>query len=195
MQQFLHTIAREFQYFKQNPKMSEIYLPTINGNKDLSGFNIFWATLWANNRNLKGDYTTLSFIEENELKWEENASKIYFLNYHWSNTMTFIAQDVKKYIPNFEMSDENIQLLKNIFEEGKINSFPTERKEEIKKDFGEIYEINFGKSILNYRKIEAIPNEYISGIKQNPIQFQEKELKTDLEDREDRKYENFNFNL
>lgn len=169
MQQLLHTIAQEFQNFKKNPKMSEIYLPTLNGNTNLGGFNTFLASLWANNQNLSGDYTTSSFIENNDLKLKANAPKIFFLDYYWSNTMVFIAQDVQKYLPNFEISDENIQLLKRLFQEEKINSFSVQQKEEVKKDFGEIYEINFGKSVLNYKKIEVVPNEFVIGLEQKKV--------------------------
>ena len=192
MQQLLHIIAREFQVFKQNPKTSEINFPTINGNINLEGFNTFLATLWASNRNLNGNYSTFSFIKENDLKIKEKAPKITFLDYYWTGTMLFIAQDVKKYMPNFDISDENIHVLKKLFQEGKINSFPTRGKEEIEKDFGEIYEINFQENILNYLKVEAIPNEFIIGLEQEKSKEELSQEKKRIKEKVEKEwYDNF----
>ena len=140
MEQLLHKIGKEYQILKNRKILQDVYLPEINGNNDISGFNSFLGLLYASNRNLSGAYTTIPLLQEKEISFKTDGPKVDFLDY-----------EITEFINDVE----------TLLREKKINSFSPTIKEEVERDFGEVLEVNIGKSILNYRKVEAIPNEYI----------------------------------
>lgn len=191
MKQILHELLKEYQQLKNKKEITDVQ-PSINGEKNSLAFNILWASLFASNRNLSGEFLTMDFLRDKEMSIREEVPKITFLKYNFSNTLIFLEEDVKKILPQFDLNDENeVYKLKKAFESNKINSFATDIKDTIEKDLGAVYEVNFGKTILNYNKIEAIPIEYVQGIKQEAkkeLTNQEKDLKNRVENIV---YENF----
>ena len=68
-------------------------------------------------------------------------------------------------VPNYDEDNlEHKEVLKDLFTEGKIISFGIEQQDRINKNFGEVIKVRLNNNILNYNKIEAIPNEYINGV-------------------------------
>lgn len=162
MEQLLHKIGKEYQILKNRKILQDVYLPEINGNNDISGFNMFLGLLYASNRNLSGSYTTISLLQEKEISFKTDGPKVDFLDYEITNTILFVENQIQSFIPEFrEGEQEFINQIETLLREKKINSFSPRIKEEIERDFGKVLEVNIGKSILNYRKVEAIPNEYI----------------------------------
>lgn len=162
MEQLLHKIGKEYQILKNRKILQDVYLPEINGNNDISGFNSFLGLLYASNRNLLGAYTTIPLLQEKEISFKTDGPKVDFLDYEITNTILFVKSQIQQFIPEFrEGETEFINEVEILLREKKINSFSPTIKEEVERDFGEVLEVNIGKSILNYRKVEAIPNEYI----------------------------------
>lgn len=162
MEQLLHKIGKEYQILKNRKRLQDVYLPEINGNNDISGFNMFLGLLYASNRNLSGSYTTISLLQEKEISFKTDGPKVDFLDYEITNTILFVENQIQSFIPEFrEGEQEFINQIETLLRENRINSFSPRIKEKIERDFGKVLEVNIGKSILNYRKVEAIPNEYI----------------------------------
>lgn len=192
MNQLLHNIEKEYKQFKEKEKTKDVYIPSIDGNSNISGFNMLIAILYASNRDLSGEYTTLSSLEEKEILFKKNSPKVKFLDYEITNTILFLEEQVKSVLPKFQENDpELIKEIEILFEKKLLNSFSPYIKNEIEKNLGKVIEINLGKNILNYRKIEAIPNEYIlENKKQKEIELSQKELRI-KEIKENAKYSSF----
>ena len=82
MDQLLHKITVEFQTFKNRNTINEVQIPSINGDINIPGINMFIAALFAANRNLSAQYTTIENIRQNEWFVEKNAPRVSFLNYY-----------------------------------------------------------------------------------------------------------------
>lgn len=192
MNQILHHIEKEFH----NLKSSEVYTPEINGEQNISGFNTLIAALFSANRKLKGTFTTKSYLEKNKLSYLKDAPIINFLEYEINGTMIFLKEMVHSLLPNFNpQKQEDIQILEDKFKEQKIIGFASENRPIIEKDFGKIYEIDFGRNILNYKKVEAVPNEFVEEKRQIQVNdLSEAVIKTKNEI-EKAKYDNFDEGL
>ena len=188
MQQLLHQLGVEYQTMKYNDKIRDISIPEINGNSgDISGFNMLIAILYASNRRLSGAFTTIDYLKEREIPYKGNCPKLYFVDYEVTDTILFLESQVKDFIQDFNPElKEDIEKAEKLFVEGKINSFSPQIKQEVEQDLGRTYELNLGRNIINYRKIEAVPNEYIyqSFVKEKAaLSQEEKELKNEIENR------------
>lgn len=163
MQKLLHQIAKEFQNFKQIEKLQDIYRPEIDESIDLSGFNMLIATLHSSNRKLSGTYSTIPYLIEREIPYKTDGPKLNFIDYEITNTIVFLEDQIKIFIPNFNKEENEVfkEEIEELFLNHKINAFSPYIAEEIKRDLGEVCILNLGKNILNYRKVEAIPNEYV----------------------------------
>ena len=185
MYQLLHQLEKEYYYLNLKNKVGEIYTPKINGESDISGFNMLIATLFAANHRLSGEFTTISYLEDKEIPYKTNCPKICFVDFEVTNTILFLEDQVNKFINDFQQDKEDdIKKIIELFNKGEINSFSPRIKREIEEDLGKTYELNLGRNILNYRKIEAIPDEYIlQGIAKDRVELslEERELKKEME--------------
>lgn len=167
MEQLLHRITVEYQKLKDNKVQQEVQLPSINKNVNISGINMFIAVLFAANRQLKGQYTTINHIREKDLDIESNSPTITFLDYYISSEVLFLKNDIYNFLPHFSNTVDDIKELKELFIKGEIASFGIKQEQFIEEIFGETIRVPLGENILNYRKLEAVPNEYIIGKKFN----------------------------
>ena len=192
MYQLLHQLEKEYYYFNLRNKIGDIYAPKINGEGDISGFNMLIATLFASNHRLSGEFTTTSYLEENEIPFKRDCPKVAFVDFKITNTILFLKDQINKLIGDFQQdSEEDIKKVMELFNKGEINSFSPDDREEIEEDLGETYLLNIGRNILNYKKTEAIPDEYIlQGIakERTELSQEEKELKKEIENK---KYNSF----
>ena len=165
MNQLLHKITVEFQNLKNKVDTTDVFQPKIDGNTIEAGINMFIATLFAENRNLSAEYTTTDFIRKNEWEIESNAPRVTFISFYINNELLFLKDDVYTAVPNYDEDNlEHKEVLKDLFTKGKIISFGIEQQDRINKNFGEVIKVRLNNNILNYNKIEAIPNEYINGV-------------------------------
>lgn len=166
MEQLLHKITVEFQTLKNKKDINDVHIPSINGNTNIPGINMFFAALFAANRNLSGEYTTIENIRQNEWFVEKNAPRVSFLNYYLSTELLFLKEDIYHHIPGFDKEKAtDIKALEELFITEKIVSFGIKHQQKIENTLGNTIKISFQKNILNYNKEEAIPNEYVIGMK------------------------------
>lgn len=192
MEQLLHKITVEYQKLKKDNTQKEIQLPSIDSNTDITGLNMFIAILFAANRNLKGEYTTFNYIRENEWNIQSNAPIVTFLDYYISNEILFLKDDVYSLLPHFDnavVDDKN--KLEELFIEGKISSFGIKQQQFVEKNLGKTIRVSLEKNILNYKKIEAVPNEYVIGIKAHNNKNLSTEKTIEKEYIESKVYNNF----
>ena len=165
MNQLLHKITVEFQNFKNKENNTDVFLPTLDGNTIEAGINIFTATLFAENRNLTSEYTTINSIRENQWEIETDAPRVSFISFYINNELLFLEDDIYTAIPNYnENNSEHKEVLKELFTKGEITSFAVEQQNVISKYFGKTIKVKLNSNIINYNKIEAIPNEYVIGV-------------------------------
>ena len=124
MEQLLHKIGKEYQILKNRKILQDVYLPEINGNNDISGFNMFLGLLYASNRNLSGSYTTISLLQEKEISFKTDGPKVDFLDYEITNTILFVKSQIQQFIPEFrEVEPEFINEVVTLLREKKNKFF------------------------------------------------------------------------
>ncbi|WP_298822915.1 hypothetical protein [uncultured Capnocytophaga sp.] len=106
MYQLLHQLEKEYYYFNLRNKIGDIYAPKINGEGDISGFNMLIAILFASNHRLSGEFTTTSYLEENEIPFKRDCPKVAFVDFKITNTILFLKDQINKLIGDFQQDRE-----------------------------------------------------------------------------------------